>query len=265
MFVPKKETQKKGSAPRYIVAYSSLVTLLLAFFITLQSLATERNAAAYQAGRGSFIYRLKTFGLGGILHIPPGDVVPGSAGPRYGAPEEEAGPPPEGRRIDAEQEEAEQALKELQDRFAVQEPEQAIGYRIEFPIPCTYSPGKEQLTGEEQQFLRDLAARLERVVLARKFVVRVGAILHAAGDATPEQMGAALAAAGKVRAQIIASMGTAAQETAARRLYSYARTDRSDRRGAAEPGVALKLEILLTKPYARQLKDRGASASGNST
>jgi hypothetical protein len=247
-----------------LVAYCSIMTLLLAFFIILQAFAPQQTGALFYAGQGSFIRALKTFGLGGVLDRVGGRAMNSAAGPRYLAPE---GPsePPRLRRIDPEIEEAQRALQTLEDQFDVREPKQATGYRVELSTPCTYGPGKTELTAEEQQFLKELAPRLQRVLLARGFVIRIGATLGPAQTGDVEQTRAALEAAGQVRQDLIASMSEAVRPVAARRTYSFCCRDSSDSDRPASEAGQLKIDVILTKPYVRELRGERTNGGEEST
>ncbi len=54
-------------APKYIISYSAMVTILLAFFIILQRLAEERQSGYEAAGIGPFKNAFNSTGLPGLL------------------------------------------------------------------------------------------------------------------------------------------------------------------------------------------------------
>lgn len=240
-----------------MVAYCSIMTLLLAFFIILQAFAPTQDEGLYKAGQGSFIRALKTFGLGGLWEPEGGGMLPGQVGPRYRAPE---GPeePPDTRRIDPELEEAQHALQELEDQFDLRELREATGYRVELSSPCSYGPGKMTLTAREEEFLAELAPRLEPVVLARAFVIRIGAALPFLDRDEAERTRSALAAANQVRSKLIEEMSPASREVAARRIYSFFRWESAETGRAEAQAGQLTIDILLTKPYLHGLGHRGA-------
>jgi hypothetical protein len=245
--LPSPEEEKKSTAPRYMVSYASFMTVLLAFFISLQGLGTQRSAALFHAGQGAFIYRLRTFGLGGVLQRLGGKSFLPGGGPRYAAPEG-GDEPSDLRRIDPELEDAQRALEALQDEFDVQEPQRGVGYRVELSTPLTYGPDKPRMTAEEEAFLAELAPRLERVLLAKGFVIRIGAETARHEDADPGEALLALAAADQVRSRLIAQMTPAVRPLAATRLYSFCRPVLAGGRQSG-PAGRLKVDIMLTKPY----------------
>ncbi|MHC4788740.1 MAG: flagellar motor protein MotB [Planctomycetota bacterium] len=258
------EETKRG-APRYLVAYCSIMTLLLAFFIILQAFAPEQSEGLFQAGQGSFVRAIRTFGLGGIFERMGSRRLEGRGGPRYRAPEGQE-TPPRLRRIDPELEDAQMALEALEDQFDVQEPREATGYRVELSTPCTYGPDKDRLTPQEEQFIEALAPRLQRVLLARGFVIRVGAALRPGPGDPLAQTTAALDAAARVRESLIAAMDPRVHEMARARTYTFCRREAAPSASPEAESGQLTIDILLTKPYAQALREEGVDQSGeNST
>jgi len=233
---------------------------MLAFFITLQAFGPARGAALYHAGIGAFLGLVRTFGAGGVFEEGGGKVIDAETGPRYRAPEGQEQPPVL-RRIDPELEEAQLAMKALEEQFDVRGPQNAAGYRVELSTPCVYWPGREALTSEEQQFLEGLAIPLERVVMAKGFVVRLAIAVGGPESQDPAAMLAALAAVGRVRDCLVRAMSPAGRNLAARRVYSFLSVESGT---LSAPGQ-LKIDILLTKPYARQLAKKGAKSDGQGT
>ena len=59
--------ESKNEPPKYIVAYSAMMTILLAFFIMLNSLATVQEYGLKGAGLGLFRMSFNSLGLPGFL------------------------------------------------------------------------------------------------------------------------------------------------------------------------------------------------------
>jgi len=100
--------EAKGSrpAPKYIVSYAAMMTILLAFFIMLNNLATVREYGLVGRGLGLFRKSFNSFGLPGIL---PGSRTPKglkSVGGKFvpqDVPSDEWGRPLEGRLVDPDE------------------------------------------------------------------------------------------------------------------------------------------------------------------
>lgn len=124
--MPKKKEPSSGPSNAYLVSFGDTMTTLLAFFIVLNSLATEQTGANLYEGTGSFVRALNNFGMPGNL---PGDrkktAVPRpQSSPHYVVPNEShakpdrdpLGPdedPDDGRVIDRELEDFERFVDEL--------------------------------------------------------------------------------------------------------------------------------------------------------
>jgi hypothetical protein len=181
-------------------------------------------------------------------------------GPRYKAAQGET-EPPQSRRIDPELEAAQEALQSLGDDYELRDAENAIGHRVELSTPLSYGTGQEGLNDAEEAFLKDLGPRLERVLLARGFVIRIGAELTSQ-DGSLDQAAAALAAAERVRARLIEGMEPGVQALAQRRMYTFLRAAPPE--AAARDGEKpwqLKVDVLLTKPYVEEASEEGTGSN----
>jgi len=243
-----------------MTAYCSIMTLLLAFFIILQAFASVRQEGMFYAGRGSFVRALETFGLGGIWEKEGGKPLPGELRPHYRTPEGQD-EPTELRRIDAEREEAQRALSSLTDQFDVMEPRNGEGWRVTLPTPFSYMAADGEFNERQKEFCRQLARRLEPLVAARGFVIRIGAVLKGGDGVDVERARRALRAARRVQHKLVADMSPSSREAASRRLYSFCKPAVERAGPAEEPTTQLKVDIMLTKPYVRQVRDEGVQRS----
>jgi len=244
-----------------MTAYCSIMTLLLAFFIILQAFAPTQNPGLFYSGQGSFIRALETFGLGGVLPGGGRSIMGDQSGACYMTEEGQDDPSTE-RRIDPELENAELALQALEDQFDVRNSDSLTGWRATLPTPFAYDAGAMELNYEEEEFCKELAWRLAPLVFARGFVIRIGAELTCDVKDELEHTQLALAAAAKVRAEIIQNMAPPARPVAARRLYCFCRRATGDEQ-ATGPGGRLRVDILLTKPEAKELPVEGVQESAD--
>jgi hypothetical protein len=256
------QPEEKKSAPRYLVAYCSIMTLLLAFFIILQAFAPTQDTGLFYTGQGSFIRALETFGLGGVLDGGAQWLIGDQAAARYLAAEGQADPSDQ-RRIDPEVEDAQRALALLEDKFDVRKPDSLTGWRATLPTPFAHDFGEEGLEADEKEFCKELAWRLAPLVFARGFVIRVGTEVVCSDAEEFAHTRRALAAAGRLRAQIVGSMAPAAQPAAARRLYCFCRRVEGDADTGPTAAGRLRVDILLTKPHASRPQQEGLREGGN--
>ncbi len=246
-----------------MTAYCSIMTLLLAFFIILQAFAPVQQEGLFYAGKGSFVRALETFGLGGIWDRATGRVAPGVVGPRYRVPEGQEDRSIL-RRIDVEREDAQRALEALEAQFDVQEPRQGVGWQVTLPTPFSYLDAEEEFGPEQEQFCQELAPRLQPLILARGFVIRIGAVLRGSDSEELEQTRRALAAAQRVRQKLVDQMSPAVREAAATRFYSFCRREIPENGYEGPSAAELRVDIMLTKPYVRAFSQQGATESETS-
>jgi len=112
-----KAPETKREAPKYIVSYSAMMTILLAFFIMLNSLATVQEGGLKGAGLGLFKMSFNSIGLPGLLsgaRKPVGLNAPGGKHMLSADEDEKAeGKKFDGRLIDPDKRDLKQALATL--------------------------------------------------------------------------------------------------------------------------------------------------------
>ena len=128
----KKKPPAQGASKAYLVSFGDTMTALLAFFIVLNSLATEQTGANLHSGTGSFMSAIKSAGLQGILSQKRSELVTqlSTTAPQYQVPpydeqdpERHATGPDEvdskRRSIEREREEFEVFMRDIDKSFAV--------------------------------------------------------------------------------------------------------------------------------------------------
>jgi hypothetical protein len=63
-----EQHEQKEKVPIWIISFTDMVTLLLAFFAMLQTMAHERSGVLFRAGQGSFIRAIDNFGIPDLLY-----------------------------------------------------------------------------------------------------------------------------------------------------------------------------------------------------
>ncbi len=110
------ESESGGKTPKYIISYSAMVTILLAFFIMLNNLATVREYGLVGTGLGVFRESFNSFGLSGILpgsRSPTGLTAAGGKFIPEDVPRDPHGRPMDDRLIDPDEHDIEDAVTAL--------------------------------------------------------------------------------------------------------------------------------------------------------
>jgi outer membrane protein OmpA-like peptidoglycan-associated protein len=136
--------------PGYIVTYSDMVTLLLTFFVMLQTLASTQDPELFNKGRDAFLESMRYIGLG--VFFGREDVANlGHLKNRYyiDNPDELT----ERRTIDARAEEIRRILERLKQSTTIV-PSRIIGKKANFSVANVhFSPGRDDLDGPARAFL----------------------------------------------------------------------------------------------------------------
>jgi hypothetical protein len=136
-----------------------MVTLLLTFFVLLQTLAVTTDQGLFQKGKASFVEALNNFGLG---VLPGRNVVMdfGEYKVKYeiDKPDEDY----KGRTVSAHVEQMRRTLKELSDSMQTM-PSQLIGERGSVTIAdFRFADGSEKLGDPARKFLSDFCHDLQQ-------------------------------------------------------------------------------------------------------
>jgi len=148
----KKTTeQDKPGAPAYLITFSDMVTLLLTFFVMLLSLARMRDPELVGIGRASFLYSVRSLGIGllvgkKITPIFEHDKI------KYfiDEPDEQF----DGRTIDATEEEIRRIFKEVA-RTVKTVRSQIVAEKTDFAVTdIRFAPGASALDQEAEAWLK---------------------------------------------------------------------------------------------------------------
>ncbi|MEW4490302.1 flagellar motor protein MotB [Thalassoglobus sp. JC818] len=152
--------KKSTSGPNnsYLISFGDTMTALLAFFIVLNSLASEQTGVNLYSGTGSFIRATDELGVPGIFaeklsrspmqldHTPPVYIVPDPSSDQSGS-----GPDEESDSLyirDWEQQELDRVLIELErfhDHAGVEETDLGVAFDRMNPLPQTGSLIDEEM------------------------------------------------------------------------------------------------------------------------
>ncbi|MBN1556149.1 MAG: OmpA family protein [Phycisphaerae bacterium] len=154
----KRNQEEEGGLPGWIVSFTDMITLLLAFFVLLQAFAQEQHPELFNIGRGSFETVIHNFGLpiwrkGRDARFKREWFIR-----RYSdEPAEEETIP----MIDAEEERMQRLFQDVKERFDSESAEtMMIPVRVE-ASPVTFSGDSADLNRQAKQYLDQLAVDLQ--------------------------------------------------------------------------------------------------------
>jgi hypothetical protein len=202
-----------GSAPRFLVIYCSVMIILLAFFILLQTLETSKERARFRKGKGSFIRALETYGLGRVMGRELPRSRSGARMPRMYATETEADSRSDEKPLDPEKQAAARAIEKL--RRSLEDGSAPLpDRRVMLALPLAADGGG--LTEGRRSYLEKFAHRLLPLLLGRNCIVNV-ATLYRATDATEVRVArGAGRTAHAVREHLLSALPEAERERARR-------------------------------------------------
>lgn len=160
----KRTPQDEGtSVPGWIVSFSDMVTLLLAFFVLLQTFAKQQDPELFYAGQGSFRRAVSGFGLStmfsGEIEAPLTDWRKIKYPSRYKTTE-----PDVQRVIDSDDEAIRQAFREMRRQLDVQGAKVDEEKITVYSAPIIFAAGSARLDAAATAWLTDLASELSRAV-----------------------------------------------------------------------------------------------------
>ena len=159
----RKPQEDAASVPGWIVSFSDMVTLLLAFFVLLQTFAKTQDPELFYAGQGSFRRAISGMGLtkwfSGQMARPLRDYrklqYPTAPGPDEDGQE---------RVIDLEDEKIRQAFRNLRESMEMKASDVASETVDVHKTPVTFPTGGDDLDDEARKFLTQLAGDLKQTV-----------------------------------------------------------------------------------------------------
>ena len=147
--------------PSYIVTFSDMVTLLLTFFVMLQTLASTQDPELFNKGRDAFLESIRYVGLG--VFFGRGEITNlGNLKTMHyiNKPDEEA----ERRTVDAKAEELRRILENLKQMTTIV-PSRIVAERTSFSVANVhFSPGSDALDEPARKFLRGFCLDLQQNV-----------------------------------------------------------------------------------------------------
>lgn len=168
----KKIVDEPREVPGWIVSFSDMVTLLLAFFVLLQTFAHTRDPELFYAGQGSFKRAISGLGISNLMGGSPPQPLQNYRSLKYPTRKTETDTV-RAAQVDERDERLRQMFRELRQSLSVKASdvkEQAVSV---FNTPILFSRGSTTLDGRARQYLRGFARDLHQTVRRGKVKVHV--------------------------------------------------------------------------------------------
>jgi len=207
-----------GDAPRFMVLYCSIMILLLAFFIIIQSYATQKQEDRFQSGQSSFKRALETCGLGHLMDEYRRWVKGQASGPRYRVVSGDE-VPADRRRIDAQREDASAALRQLAQQLQVSN-KQKNKKRSVLVAPMINGDSSDKEVRETTELF---STEILPILLEHECAIGIGGFFKCADAQEAEASKRALQKAIAVRDAVLENLSDNTRKRTRGRVYSFCR------------------------------------------
>jgi len=227
-----KKPDDGPKTPAWIVSFTDMITLLLAFFVMLQSFAKDQDPELFAIGRGSLRRAIAGLGVPDWLFGKPRSI--GAEAPKKKNPTEESNKKTRQRVIDPEDERIREVFRDLKQLLETRTSDTAMRPINIILTPIRFERSSATLDARAKEYLADLAVSFRQNVHPENVTICV------IGSAADQPAG---------RSQWIVSARRAkAAEDFLRRALSNAGTDRRWRMHSWGEGKGNQEESMPAMP-----------------
>jgi flagellar motor protein MotB len=160
--IRKPDQDDAPKTPAWIVSFTDMVTLLLAFFVLLQALSKTRDPELFRQGQGAFRRAIAGLGIPQLL-FGRRQVLEGPSSKKK-HPTEESPKPSRQRLLDVENERIQQAFHELKQEIDTETSDARRRVLSEIPTPVRFAASTWRLTDEARAYLARQAVAVRQNV-----------------------------------------------------------------------------------------------------
>jgi flagellar motor protein MotB len=171
--VPPPPKEQGEKVPIWIVSFADMITLLLSFFVMLQTMSHSRDGTLFGVAQDSFRRSIIGFGIPDlILGKPP---ITNFDYRKLKYPTEETHEPniPPGRIIDAEDEDIRQSFARMRKQMESSSSNLSERLVQSLQTPIRFDTGSFVLDSRSRQYLQELSADLKQSMAGRKIRIYV--------------------------------------------------------------------------------------------
>ena len=154
--------EDKGTeTPAWIVSFADMTTLLLAFFVLLQSFAKEQNPELFYQGQGAFRRAIAGMGIPDVL-FGKEKKIKGETRKKRHPTEEDKNNVAKNEALGVEDEKIRRIFQQLKQQSHTETADVQTRQINLISTPITFRPSDATLNAQAKKYLRDLAGNLKQ-------------------------------------------------------------------------------------------------------
>lgn len=153
--------EKAIEIPAWIVSFTDMITLLLAFFVLLQAFAKEQDPALFRQGQGGFRRSIAGFGVPDLLFGKP-KLISGPVSKKRHATDESDAEKNRQRVIDTRDAQIRRAFERIKQVIEPKTSQNNADVTNEVSTPIRFGPDSALLDDSARKYLRDRAGQYGR-------------------------------------------------------------------------------------------------------